>query len=123
MENKHLTKEQIEIIHSLATSYMSCKDNKVMRDFYDLALSDILILLDIDLSPDEFNNLISKEYITSLATDKEKLDNDIQDIFGWSLEEHKLRILLGHLKSYFKTNDKKHKEFEKNILQDILRAL
>lgn len=123
MENKHLTKEQIKIIHSLATSYMSCKNDEAMKDFYDLALSDILILLDIDLSPDEFKNLTSKEYITSLVTDKEKLDSDIREIFGWSLEEHKLRILLGHLESYFKTNDKKHKEFEENILQDILRAL
>lgn len=112
----------IQIISSLATSYINC-NNKVLKDFYVTAIKDILILLDIDPIFDRYDELVSKEKVATLSPDRNALEKETQEIFGCTLEEYKLRILAGHINAYINAKNSKIKSIEKDVVKDMIKIL
>ena len=112
----------IQIISSLATSYIDC-NNKVLKDFYVTAIKDILILLDIDPPFDQYNELVSKDRVAMLPTNRNALEKEIKNIFGCTLEEYKIRILGGHINAYINAKNSKIKSIEKDVVKDMIKIL
>ena len=117
-----MNKSETQIISSLARSYTNCND-KVLKDFYLTAIKDILTIIDVSSSPERYEELTSEEMIMTLSQDRKSLEENVKNIFGHTLEEHKLRILAGHLNAYINAKNPSIKELEKNVVKSILKIL
>ena len=115
-----MEKSITNFISSLVTSYTNCQD-RILKDFYLTAIKDVLVLLDINPSL-EYDEL-TKEKIATLSPDRKALKKEIHSIFDCTLEEHKLRILAGHLNAYLKAKNPDIKELEKNVVKSMLKML
>ena len=117
-----MNKSETQIISSLARSYTDCND-KVLKDFYLTAIKDILAILDVSTSPEQYEELTSKEKVAALSPDRKSLEESAANIFGYTLEEYKFRILAGHLNAYINAENPDIKELEKNVIKDMIKIL
>lgn len=117
-----MKKSEITVISSLARSYIDCND-KVLKDFYLAAIKDVLIFLDISSSPERCEELASEKKVATLSPDRKTLEESVENIFGHTLEEHKFRILAGHLNAYINAKNPNVKELEKNIVKNMIKIL
>lgn len=117
-----MKKMEIKILSSLATSYAGCED-RVLKDFYLTAIKDVLILLNISSSLERYEELVSEEKAAALSPNERALEKEIENIFGHTLEEHKFRILAGHLNDYINAKNSDVKELEKNVVKDMIKIL
>ena len=80
-------------------------------------------ILDVSTSPEQYEELTSKEIFAALSPDRKSLEESVANIFGYTLEEYKFRILAGHLNAYINTKNPDVKELEKGIVKDMIKIL